>query len=157
MPKATSSTIFSLKVPLYDGDLVHCIDLVQALMRYHRNQHASGKDNPHIREETVKKVLDHSFRRAFPVRSKLHARSTIEEKHAQVRAALLIQQQVRKYLARKRVQREQRMFRTGSMCALDHLEFLPLKVRQDKRREEDTSSAPVNGSEFTQLQTESSL
>ena len=157
MPKATSQSIFGLKVPLYDGDLVHCIDLIHALMDYHRHQHASGKENIHIREATVKKVLDRSFNRAFPLRSKLSARGTIQERHAQVQAIMLIQSHVRRYLARKHRDRQQHLYRSGSVCAMDHLEFIPLKIRQEKRKEGGPVSAPVHNSEFTQLQTESTL
>ncbi len=34
MPKATSATVYSLNMPVYDGENVHCADVVRAVMEY---------------------------------------------------------------------------------------------------------------------------
>ena len=34
MPKATSATVYSLNMPVYDGENVHCADVVRAVMEH---------------------------------------------------------------------------------------------------------------------------
>jgi hypothetical protein len=60
---ATSKLVVEkLQIPLYGDELAHCVDVLNALMKYHRS-HSSG-NLPH--EEVVLDVLNRTYSQAFP-------------------------------------------------------------------------------------------
>ena len=136
MPKATSKTIFRLHIPIYDGDLVHCADVVHAVIKYHQQHHPNYEvSSANLREHAVNKVLDSNLKEAFPIRRQMRAVSTIEERHTQYMAAKVIQERVRRYLASRRKPKPA-LVRVGSNCALDQAEFINLSYLQEQQQQQ---------------------
>ena len=127
--KVTPKIIESLHIPLYDGQLVHCIDLLHELIRYHRAQRGLFKDEE--RSPIVLRTIQASFRKSFPVLTKVQTTSSVSQRQIEDRAAALIQQKFREFVSRRlRKRRDRRVQRSGSLCQADYLEFIDLAMSE---------------------------
>ena len=127
--KVTPRIIASLHIPLYDGQLVHCIDVLHELMRYHRAQRGLFKDEE--RSPLVLRTIQASFRKSFPVLTKVQPTSSVGQRQVEDRAAALIQQKFREFVSRRmRRRRDRRVQRSGSLCQADYREFIDLALSE---------------------------
>eukprot|EP00049_Salpingoeca_infusionum_P014061 m.261974 g.261974 ORF g.261974 m.261974 type:complete len:2012 (+) comp15585_c0_seq2:444-6479(+) len=106
----TAHDINALDIPLVQGDMVHCLDVLHALVRRQIIGNTDLEIAPH-ELELLETMARDRFERAFPLRKSLVVASTTQQRVREVRAAILIQRFYRRILAR-------RMRDQGSFIAL---------------------------------------
>ena len=88
IPKPNKFACIHLNIPIQQGDKIHCVDVLQALVR-----HALGdidKGNPEVLS-LIQKKLEERFVLAFPTRARQQKESTTFERNREIRAAIVIQ------------------------------------------------------------------
>lgn len=132
----------NMDISLRDGDRVHCLDLLHALVK-----HLVLQEFPKGRGDytVVMERLEERFMKAFPSRNLYAPYSTVKQKALEIRAALIIQRAVKRFKIRKeklRNEQNKRESRNGLNCA---------SIQQDSRTSitADTSICRVNSRNAT--------
>ena len=125
IPDVTPKIMKKMHIPLYEGNLVHCVDILHELLRYHRTLKGHYKEEEH--SATVTRTIQAAFRKKFPILKRMNITSSIGQRQMEERAAALIQQKFREFVGRRlRQKRTRRVKRSGSPCQDDHFEFVDL-------------------------------
>lgn len=103
IPKPNKFACIHLHIPIQQGDKIHCVDVLQALIRQ-----ALGdikKENPEA-FLLMQQKLDESFVSAFPTRAKQRTETTTFVRNREIRAAMAIQKAWRAKATRDKSSRE---------------------------------------------------
>ena len=114
IPQPNKFACVHLNIPIKQGDLIHCFDVMQALVRKVIGADVE-EDQDSVAFTLMKTRMEQHFISAFPKRAKTQTESTTLKRIQEVRAATIIQKAYRQY----RLHAELKRFRLRK--SRDHL------------------------------------
>lgn len=109
VPKPNGMAVVAFCLPIVEGDRVHCLDVLMALVR--RVLHASEEDTPNMSKEhkeaneKLKSQIADKYRAAFPQRQKIKVLSTTMQRKKEDVAAKTLQRAWRKHRMKQNILR----------------------------------------------------
>ncbi|XP_066925644.1 sodium channel protein 1 brain-like isoform X3 [Clytia hemisphaerica] len=105
IPFPNKVAVHNLDLPMNDSDEIHCIDVLQALLKRVLGN-IENTDTEHY--DNMRKTIDMKLQAAFPMRQKEDHKTTTMERLQQVKAASTIQRHFRSWKARS-IERQHRI------------------------------------------------
>lgn len=109
VPKPNGMAIVAFNLPIVEGDRIHCLDVLMALVR--RTLHTSDEDTPNMSQEhkeaneKLKQQIADKYRSAFPQRQQIKVLSTTMQRKKEDVAAKTLQRAWRKHRMKQNILR----------------------------------------------------
>lgn len=118
VPKPNGMAIVAFNLPIVEGDRIHCLDVLMALVR--RVLHTTEEDTPNMSQEhkdaneKLKQQIAEKYRAAFPQRQKIKVLSTTMQRKKEDVAAKTLQRAWRKHRMKQNILRIKELARDQS-------------------------------------------
>lgn len=109
VPKPNGMAVVAFNLPIVEGDRIHCLDVLMALVR--RVLHTSEEETPNMSQEhknaneKLKSQIADKYRAAFPQRQKIKVLSTTMQRKKEDVAAKTLQRAWRKHRMKQNILR----------------------------------------------------
>lgn len=109
VPKPNGMAIVAFNLPIVEGDRIHCLDVLMALVR--RVLHTSEEETPNMSQEhkeaneKLKQQIADKYRAAFPQRQRIKVLSTTMQRKKEDVAAKTLQRAWRKHRMKQNILR----------------------------------------------------
>ena len=109
VPKPNGMAIVAFNLPIVEGDRIHCLDVLMALVR--RVLHTTEEDTPNMSQEhkdaneKLKQQIAEKYRAAFPQRQKIKVLSTTMQRKKEDVAAKTLQRAWRNHKMKQNIMR----------------------------------------------------
>lgn len=109
VPKPNGMAVVAFNLPIVEGDRIHCLDVLMALVR--RVLHTSEEETPNMSQEhkdaneKLKAQIADKYRAAFPQRQKIKVLSTTMQRKKEDVAAKTLQRAWRKHRMKQNILR----------------------------------------------------